>query len=435
MTSQEMLKKKLPDVPGVYFFKCAGEIVYIGRATSLRDRLKSYFKDDVIKTRGPLIVDMVTRADELDFITTESVLDAIILEANLIKKYQPHANAREKDDKSFNYVVITDEKYPRVELMRSKDLESPLRAEGYPSTGRGSRVKSKDKLKAVFGPYPQGFILKEGLKIIRRVFPYRDRKCVPESGQPCFNRQIGVCPGTCTREISKKDYNRTILHLKLFFEGKKGELLKKLEREMKEFAKKREFEKANAMKKTTFALTHIQDLTLIKAESRETPLLSRAALDNRGGAKNSVRIEAYDIAHISGTSTSGVMVVIEDNHVKKSDYRMFRIRHGKGNNDILGLQEVLTRRLSHQEWTYPSLIVVDGGALQKKAAEEIVRLQGRAISVVAVKKNEKHRPEEILGDETLIHTYKREILLANSEAHRFAIKYHRKLRGKSFGVS
>jgi excinuclease ABC subunit C len=409
MRLEDLKAKKLPDSPGVYFFIGKdGEILYVGKATSLRDRVRSYFSDDIIHTRGALIVDMVTQAAEVDYITTDSVLEAVIVEANEIKKHQPRGNSREKDDKSFNYVVITAEEFPKVLLVRGKDLQ-----EYFP----------KKEIKYVFGPYPHGLILREGLKIIRKIFPFRDAKCQPHQGRPCFNRQIGLCPGVCTGEMSKKDYQKTILNLKLFFEGKKHDLLKQLEKQMREYAKAQEFEKAGEVKKTIFALTHIQDITLIRAEKREAV----------GGTetKSFFRIEAYDIAHMSGKNTGGVMVVLEDKHIKKTDYRMFKIRRTEGVNDIAGLKEVIDRRLNHHEWTYPNLIVVDGGMAQLNAAKEVLKLRGFDIGVAAVTKNERHKPVKIVGDENVIKKYQKEILLVNSEAHRFAIKYHRKMRSRA----
>lgn len=404
--------KKLPDSPGIYFFIGKDkEILYIGKATSLRDRVKSYFKDDVIHSRGAHIVDMVTQASELDFIIADSVLEAVILETNLIKKHQPRYNTKEKDDKSFNHVVITDEDYPKVVLVRGKDLD-----EHFP----------KSDIKYIFGPYPNGLVLREGLKIMRRIFPFRDAKCVPLQGKPCFNRQIGLCPGVCTGEISKRDYAKTINNLRLFFEGKKGELLKKLEREMKAYAKAYEFEKAKEVRDTVFALTHIQDVTLIKEEERVESNTQHPQVIPVPTTLH--RIEAYDIAHTSGKYMVGVMVVLEGRAIKKSDYRMFKIQKIKGINDAAALREVLHRRLNHPEWPYPNLIVVDGNDIQKNAAEEVLKERGFDIAVAAVVKNERHKPDHMLASDDAVEKYKKEILLVNSEAHRFALKYHRKIR-------
>ena len=166
MDSKIFKKLKLPDKSGVYFFLKNREIIYIGKATSLRDRVKSYLGKDLIETRGPILVDMISRADKIKWQTTDSVLEALILEAELIKKHQPKYNTKEKSDKSFNYVCITKphlrhgvngDGLPKVILVRGKNLEPKL-------------------YKKVFGPYPNGMQLREALKIVRKIFPFLDDK-------------------------------------------------------------------------------------------------------------------------------------------------------------------------------------------------------------------------------------------------------------------
>ncbi len=434
MTSQGEPWKILPDAPGVYFFigqktaknkENGQEILYIGRATSLSDRVRSYFNDDIIHTRGPLVVDMIFHAEKVDFVQTDSVLEAIILEANLIKQHQPRYNTKEKSDKSFNCIVITDEAFPRVLIMRNKDVES-----------------STTRFQAVLGPYSNGSILRDGLKIVRKIFPFRDR-CTPCDGsacRPCFNRQLGLCPGVCTGEVSSTEYKKTIARLKLFLEGKKGILIRELEKDMRALAKERRFEEANEVKRTIFALNHIQDIGLIK-EQDDVSMAKDTGVTVNGGPKSPealFRIEAYDVAHLSGKNTVGVMTVLEDRQLRKSEYRMFKVKRAEVGrstdvNDIASLQEILSRRLTHSEWTFPNLIVVDGSTAQKRAAEKTLKAAGFDIAVVAVVKNDKHKPERILAapqHQVLARKFGKEILLLNSEAHRFAIKYHRTLRGR-----
>ena len=148
---KKISKTKLPDKPGIYFFKKGKEILYIGKATSLRDRIKSYMSKGIFDMRGPLIDKMVQEADKIDWQETDSVLEAIILEANLIKKYQPKYNTKEKSDKSFNFVCITKEKLPKVMVVR------------------GSNVKHR-VFNKVYGPYTSGTQLREAVKIIRRIY-------------------------------------------------------------------------------------------------------------------------------------------------------------------------------------------------------------------------------------------------------------------------
>ncbi len=415
----------LPDGPGVYFFlkstspspllgkerakekdpllltsrrRGGDEVLYIGKATSLCDRVKSYFSKDIFLSRGPRIVKMLEEADRVDFVQTDSVLEALILEANEIKKHQPIYNAKEKDDKSYLYVAITKEKFPKVIVTR----------------GSGD-----------YGPFPHSGELKEALKIVRKIFPFRDDKC-KLINKPCFNAQIGLCPGPCAGWISKADYRKQIRNIKLFFEGKKDTLIKTLEKEMKVFAKTQEFERAGEIKKKIFALDHIQDIALIKK-------------DLEGSSQEGFRIEAYDIAHISGTNVVGVVTVVEDGELNKSQYRKFKIRADNppaGGDDTKNLKEIISRRLGHPEWKFPNLIVVDGGKGQINAARKVLEESGlEMIDVVSVVKDERHRPREILGTVQMQSpTLHKSILLANSEAHRFAIGYHRRLRGKGFRI-
>ncbi len=410
----EKLPSKLPQVPGVYIFRgTKRNILYIGKATSLHTRVQSYFRSDLGATRGPIIVGMVDMAKTVGFVVTDSVLEALILEAHLIKKHQPQYNTKEKSNKSFNYVVITKEEFPRVITMRGRNLE----------------VEPLSDLKYSFGPFPQASVLREALSIVRKIFPFRD-KCTPNKSKQCFYAQLGLCPGVCDGLISKAEYAKTIQRIKLFFEGKKPALLRSLERDMNHSAKKLKFEEASRIKRTIFALNHIQDVALLKHNFNP----------QRGTLCGNFRVEAYDVAHISGTNVVGVMVVLEDGEVKKSDYRKFKIKTST-NDDNASLREILSRRFGHPEWPMPNLIVVDGGKAQLNTAEKVLTERGLKIPVVGVVKDEHHRAREIIGT---AHTKVRPlgsprsdlsvpehlILLANSEAHRFAITYHRNLRGK-----
>lgn len=231
--------------------------------------------------------------------------------------------------------------------------------------------------------------------------------------------------------MTKEEYAKQIENIILFFEGKKKRVIKNLQKQMELFSYSQEYEKAGDIKRRLFTLTHIQDVALIKDIS-----LPRRSLDSSGSGDSGsglgggeFRIESYDIAHLSGTNVVGVMTVVEDGEVKKSDYRKFKIKEDPGVNDTKALREVLARRLGHIEWRMPDLVVVDGGTAQKRAMEKVLREHKVSIPVVSVVKDEHHRPKEILGDKKwLIH--ERAILLSNAEAHRFAITFHKLLRGK-----
>jgi len=413
MIRQELNKLELPAEPGVYFWKdAAGIILYIGKATSLRDRVRSYFAPDVVKTRGAHIVDMVFKSVTVTYEVTHTVLEALILEANLIKKYQPYYNTKEKDDKSFNCVVITKEDFPRIILVRQKDIDNRNKTVTLPRLGL-----LNTKYDVVFGPFPNGPSIREALKIIRHIFPYRDRASA-QKDKEAFYRQIELAPDVSNAEAIKK-YRQNIGRIKLIFQGKLQSLIKGLKKEMVAAAKLEQFEEANELKQKVFALEHIQDISLIKRDLERTD------------GEQVFRLEAYDIAHLSGKQMVGVMTVIENSTSNKNEYRKFIVRGFDKANDAGALREILVRRLAHTEWSYPSAIVVDGNIIQTNVAAEVLKELQLDIPIIAVTKDERHRPKSITGPQELVEAHKFAILLANSEAHRFALTFHKARRKKA----
>ena len=397
MKKEDLAQYALPDSPGVYFFKKGRSILYVGKAASLRDRVRSYFSKDLVEARSPAIAGMVETANTLSWQATDSVLEALILEANLIKQHEPPFNTDQKDNKSWNYVVITKEDFPRVLLVRGREL-----FQGW----------SKSDIRYAFGPYPHGSQLKDALKMVRRIFPYRD-SCTPGVGKPCFNRQLGLCPGVCSGETSKEEYAQTIRSIKELFSGNFKGLKRRLAREMKAAAKTERFEDANKLRRQISALEHVRDVSLIK--------------ENKISAGGGIRIEAFDVAHTGGTETVAVMTVVSNGEPVKAAYRKFKIRT-VGNNDVAALKEALSRRLNHSEWPLPRVFAIDGGKAQVRAAERVLQDAGVVIPVVGVVKNQFHKPERLIGDARAIQAYEKDILLANNEAHRFGISYHRQRR-------
>lgn len=410
MQLNELSKFNLPDVPGVYLFKRGRKVLYVGKATSLRNRVRSYFDDDLISMRGPRIVDMVTKADRITYETTPTVLEALVLEAALIKKHHPPANVEGKDDSTFLYACITQEEIPRVLTLRGKEIDFKAKC-----TFNGQ------KLKALYGPFPSLTQLREGLRLIRRIFPFFDTvKPVTANGKQHlanieFNRQIGQYPHAF---FNIKEYRHIMRQVALLLSGRGKKLRMTLEREMRVMAKKEYFEEAAKVRKALSALNHIQDVSLIRDERLAEPVDS------------SIRIEAYDTAHLAGTNAVGVMVVVENDIPIKKYYRTFHIRGAQKNNDTASLKEVLSRRFRHPEWPLPGVIVVDGGIAQKKAAEAVLAEVGFVIPVVAVVKDERHRPREIIGAH---HAGITEVnaVFANDEAHRFSLAQHRYMRSKN----
>ncbi len=371
MTIREHVEN-LPDAPGVYFFLGPKqEILYIGKATSLRDRVRSYFASDLISTRGALLVKMLSEAETIDFRETPSPLEALILESSLIKTHKPPYNTKAKDDKSYYSIIITDEDFPRVLLAREKDI-------------LGGEYKGI-AIKHTFGPFPQASLIKSAMKIIRKIFPFRDT-CVPydpESGKipkPCFNAQIGLCPGVCTGAVSKKEYRKSIESLAHFLGGDTKRARNVLVEEMGEYAKQEQFEKAEKIKRRIESLDHVRDMTLMKRDFDMSP------------RENSFRIESYDIAHLSGKEMVGVMVVFEETVPVPAEYRKFKIESLDDADDTAALREIVTRRFGHPEWQEPNLIVVDGGVAQKRAVESTLDSLGKNIPLVSVVKDDTHKP-------------------------------------------
>src|SRR3989338_6717516 len=413
MQKKDLHKFDLPEVPGVYLFKLGRKVLYVGKATNLRDRVRSYFDGDLITTRGPRVVDMVTKANRIAHEPTPTVLEALVREAALIKKYLPSVNVDGKDDSTFLYAVVTKEEIPRVLTVRGKDLNFKLK-----------RIGDGQKFKAIYGPFPSGAQLKEGLRLIRRIFPFFDTpkpvgtKSKHHRANVEFNTQIQQYP----REFNAKEYRRTIRNVMLFLSGRGKELRRRLEKEMQESAREERFEDATIVRRELFALNHIQDVSLIKDENKYPN--NTAIAGNRG-----YRIEAYDTAHLSGTNAIGVMTVIVDSTPMNKEYRTFRIRGIKKNDDIASLREILSRRLNHPEWQFPKVIVVDGGKTHKKIAEKVLAEAGISISVVAVVKDERHRPREVIGARAA-GISESDAVLANAEAHRFSLSRHRRARSR-----
>ncbi len=446
--------KKLPQNPGVYFFKGAGgEVLYIGKATNLRSRVSSYFRESGISGRSEWIGKMVTLVENIDFQETDSVLEALILESNLIKKYQPKYNTDEKDDKSFSYFVVTKEEFPRVIIVRGTDLAKMQNAK-IKMQNDNAKIKNEKILDTkyhvpytnAYGPYTSKYQMQTALKIIRRIFPFHALRQKSEKG--CLDYQLGMCPGPYDGAISKEDYKKNIRGIKMILEGKKKRLITTLEKEMKEVAKKEEFEKAADLRNKIFALQHIRDIALINKEFGEDRVeIEKIQKDTLSQILNlkSFRIEAYDISNISGEHAVGSMVVFAGGKPDKSQYRKFKIKTVEGSNDVAMMREVLLRRFKNN-WDFPDLILLDGGQGHVNMFSDLVIYLGLDVLGVAIAKGVGRKnlnfqfpisnkismsqfPKEIqnfLNDKNLL----KHIM---DEAHRFAIGYHRKLRrGNAF---
>jgi excinuclease ABC subunit C len=398
----------LPKSPGVYkFYDTKNKLIYIGKATSLRDRVRSYFSGAHDRKTEIL----VSQIEKIKFEQTENVLEALILESNLIKKNQPKYNIDAKDDKSFSYFLITkNEDFSRVLIVRKTDL-------------------GKYSSKKIFGPYTSKSQMETALKIIRKIFPFHSRK--EKTEKSCLDYQLGQCPGPYAKAITKKDYQKNIRGIELILSGKKKFLIKRLEKEMNAFSKKHEYEKAAEARNKIFALQHIQDVALISEEKFQVSSFK---------FQKNIRIEGYDISNIGGDYAVGSMVVFINGKPDKSQYRRFKIKTVAGINDIKMMQEVLGRRSKRSDkklgtgyWALPNLILIDGGKTHLNMAEKLLNDADWNIPIVAIAKGptrkkldlyytkNAHGHFEIISDLTLLEKIR-------DEAHRFAIAYHRQLR-------
>ena len=401
---KQAIYKNLPESPGVYLMKgTRGEVLYIGKAGNLRRRVASYF----LRSHDSKIEKLLSEIRKIDYRKTETAIEALILESQLIKKYEPPYNAREKDDKSFLYVEIIKEEFPRVLLVRGKNT-----AVGQP----------------YYGPFTSAMSIREALRIIRKIFPYSihpsrkqeigDRK----QGRACFDYELGLCPGTCIGAISRTEYLKNIRNIKLFLSGKKKLLLRKLEKEMRTASKKLEFEKAEKLRRQIFALRHIRDVAVITDE--------KVGIWDLGFGAFPQRIEGFDISNISGTSAVGSMVVFSRGKPNKDEYRKFRISTITQSDDVGMIKEVLRRRFNNP-WSYPALILIDGGKGQVNAAKSVLNEFGLSLPVVGIAKGVSRRKNEFVGYKPT-EEEKKVLVRVRDEAHRFAISYHRKLRDRSF---
>lgn len=368
-----------------------GKLLYIGKAGNLRRRVSSYF----LRPHDARISQMVSDIKTIDFLETDNALEALILEAKLIKDKKPPYNIKDKDDKSFLFIEITDEEFPRVLLVRGKSLSAGKR----------------------YGPFTSASSAREAIRILRKIFPWSTH---PESKigsykKPCFEYEIGLCPGTCVGAISKKDYMKNIKGLKMFLSGQKNKLINSLKKDMALASKELRFEDASKLKKKIFSLEHIQDAALLG----EADIVS---------TDDKTRIEGYDISNISGDSAVGSMVVFVGGSPKRDEYRKFKIRSILEPNDVGMMKEMVSRRLKN-DWPLPDFMLVDGGIAQVNAVRSSVLEAGLKIPIIGMVKGPDRKKTDLVGDK-VVNINKKILEKVRDEAHRFAISYHKSVRSK-----
>ena len=417
--------KKLPDQPGVYlYYSVTKELIYVGKATSLKNRVKSYF---IGKRTARPIEQMMHQVVEIKWEVTDSVLEAVILESVYIKKYLPRYNVLGKDNKSWNYLTISKDVYPVVDTLRQHDL-----AQLQQRTGESVPPQFAE----IFGPYP-GLNMRETMKILRRLFWFstcqknkRGKKDVP--GKPCFYYQIGECLGACTGEITPKEYQtRVIKPLVLFLRGNKKAVIKEIEIQMKRAAKQENFEEARRLRDQLKALLRIHDVALLNKDFFVDQDMS---VPGANGELVVTRIEGYDISNLGASGKVASMVVFNGAGPQKSQYRKFHIKEVIGQSDVDSLDEVIRRRVRHPEWPMPQVFLIDGGPPQVNRVVRVLRDLQIAVPVVGIAKGpERKRNDFCLGNKDRafvkwVSTHQSLLIAVRDEAHRFAITFQRATR-------
>lgn len=431
--------KNMPKVPGIYMMKDAqGKIIYIGKARNLYDRVRSYFSTNHLLE--PKTKSMVMQIKTINIIETISEFDALLLEADLIKKRKPKYNVIWRDDKHPVYIKITQkEQYPHVYMVRREDPDGNL----------------------YFGPFPSTSLTKTVLRILRKIFPYCTQK---QMGKPCFHTHIGLC-NPCPSSIMKMSppqskietlrYRRSLHYVAAVLSGKKQAVLHDLTSAMNKASMKENFEEAARIRDQIKALDHLTQLHFSSNQyiqnpnltsdmfRRETDMLRELLSswskelgypDFAPAACN--RLECFDISNTSGKLAVGSMVVFIEGEPAKECYRHFRIKTKKSPDDPAMMLEVLRRRLKHTEWPYPDVLMVDGGKTQlSRTAIALFELKKQVCTIGLAKRREeiilplppgRYTTKRLTYDAPALHLLQR----IRDEAHRFAITYHRKLRAK-----
>lgn len=424
----QKVREDFPRTPGVYLMKDAqGRVIYIGKATNLRSRAGSYF---LAAARSDQRTTWVTEICDADYIECPSVVDALLMEARLIKDIQPRYNKELKDDKTFPYLqIITSEDFPRVEITRAP----------------------RDRGVKLYGPFPRVGMLRGAVQVMQRIFKFRTCSLdIDEHDErwrwfrPCLLASIGQCTAPCNLRISRDDYRRDIKRLQMFLDGNKDELVAEMKFEMQEASKKMLFEKAARLRDEIKLIENLDKRGELDTHAQPEVFYTDPQKGLAGLkkilklAEAPRRIEGVDIAHLGGGETVASLVQFIDGLPFKPGYRRFKIQGVQGIDDFRSIHEVVARRfkrLSDDLESFPDLLLIDGGKGQLHAAQAAFRdLEIDPPTLISLAKRE----EEIYipGREEPLrlsrHSYALRLLqYVRDEAHRFAQHYHHILRRKS----
>ena len=438
----ESLERKLADLPkspGVYFHKDrAGEIIYVGKAAVLRNRVRQYFQKS--RGRDPKTEALVAEIADVDWMTVESELEALFLEAEMIKRYMPRYNILLRDDKAMSYIRIDyDSDYPTV----------------------GTTRRPLDDGARYFGPYFSTLAVRQSLKLLRRIFPFATRR-IPGQKRATLHYHLGLDPGLEEGKTSLEAYRANLRKLIAVIQGKRQTIERELERDMRRAAKASEFETAAKLRNQLFALRGLDKQVIFSDKefldiSKDHALHELVNLLSIEGFPR--RIEGYDISHMQGSDVVASMVVFTNGVSDKTQYRKFKTKLNQ-NNDFYNMHETIKRRLSdknRRSWGIPDLAVIDGGKGQLDAAIQARDELGCGqIPFIGLAKREeqivihKHKSQVILNKLSLnqlggFYSESDDFILVNvphntnlvkllqrirDESHRFAVSYHSVLKTK-----
>jgi excinuclease ABC subunit C len=420
--------KSFPVAPGIYLMKdAAGKVIYIGKAKSLRHRAASYFLKGAAEEHRT--AELVKHIADIDCIPTDSEVDAMLMEARLVKDTQPMFNTDLKDDKSFPYLQIrVREEFPRVEFTRS-----PRR--------KGVRL---------YGPFTSARGLRMAMQVMQRLFQFRTCQLDIRSDEarwrwfrPCLLYNIRQCTAPCNFRVTRDDYRKQIRKLLMVLEGKKDKLIRAMEKQMKAAAAEKKYELAARLRDEIAALRKLE----MRGEVDKDMQPHVFQIDPKKGMRGLAKIlgftklprtiEGVDIAHLGGEDTVASLVSFIDGLPFKPGYRRFKIRSVEGVDDFASVREVVARRfrrLHDEDAAFPDILMIDGGKGQLNAALQAFQLLGiEPPTLISLAKQEEEifRPGESEPIRLSRHSAALRLLqYVRDEAHRFAQHYHHLLRRK-----
>ena len=414
--------------------------MYVGKAKNLKNRVLQYAN---LQDERPQIATLVTTAAAIKWDVQESELQALLVEAALIKKYQPPFNILLKDDKSSLYIAITHDEFPHVTMMRKPEL-----------------LRLSESVTS-FGPYQSGYKVKQVLEIARSIFKWCERPISPELAQEknprsCFYSHIGLCSGACTGKVTREEYKEMIAHVREFLHGKTSSLLKDLKTELAKCSEKKEFEKAARLRDQITAIIHVTsreyrlkpDMTLpvLTGNLQQEALVSLRSILSAyyplPRTSKLERIEGYDISNIQGTNPTASMVVAINGKMDHKEYKHFGIKSLSTPNDFAMMKETLVRRQLHPEWGLPDVVLIDGGKGQLRSVLSVWTWSGVVVSIAKdpdrlliplVTENKKTKKQVITYKEIVLTPEVPAARLLQSirdESHRFSRRLHHIKRDK-----